>query len=176
MIAFLWGLAEATLFFIVPDVWLTRMALKHSLASALGAALAAAVGALLGGAAMVAWSVADAPTLHQLLETLPAVSAEMVSEVQRQVQAGDALTLLGGSFSGIPYKLYAAYVAQGTWSLWLFFLLTIPLRLVRFVAVVLVAFAARRVLSGYCGEKCLLRLWAAFWITFYILFWSLMPG
>jgi hypothetical protein len=50
-IAALWGLAEATLFFIVPDVWLTLITV-WSPRKALIACLFALLGALAGGALM----------------------------------------------------------------------------------------------------------------------------
>jgi len=58
--AFVWGLAEATFFFVIPDVFLSFVALldwprtsKHI--------LAAIAGALLGGALLFHWASADLP-------------------------------------------------------------------------------------------------------------------
>jgi hypothetical protein len=47
-LAFAWGLAEATVFFVVPDVWISRLALSSWRAALRGCALAL-VGALVGG-------------------------------------------------------------------------------------------------------------------------------
>ena len=49
LVAFLWGWSEATLFFIVPDILLTLLALR-SLRTALVACVWASVGAIVGGA------------------------------------------------------------------------------------------------------------------------------
>src|SRR5258706_1708194 len=52
--SFVWGLAESSFFFFVPDVGLTFLALRNYRA-ALRATLAALAGALIGGALMYAW-------------------------------------------------------------------------------------------------------------------------
>src|SRR5699024_4595805 len=57
-----WGLAEGTFFFIVPDVWLSWVALQKP-RTARKAALSALAGAMAGGAFVHAWTRRmDAPT------------------------------------------------------------------------------------------------------------------
>ena len=51
VLSVLWGLAEATVFFLVPDILLTALGCR-ALASALKATVAALAGALIGGTAM----------------------------------------------------------------------------------------------------------------------------
>ena len=51
-IAALWGLAEATLFFVVPDVAISVFTLIRGIPAGLRAALAAAIAAAIGGLAM----------------------------------------------------------------------------------------------------------------------------
>src|SRR5436190_634460 len=53
-----WGFAEATLFFIVPDVLITLIALFSFKKSAL-AMLLATLGAVVGGALMFQWALAS---------------------------------------------------------------------------------------------------------------------
>lgn len=43
IVAGVWEVAEATLFFVVPDVWLTRLAITHTYGYAIKACLAAVV-------------------------------------------------------------------------------------------------------------------------------------
>jgi len=175
-VAALWGLAESTLFFIVPDVWLTRLALTRSLRYALLASLACAVGALLGGMVMLYWSWLDAASAQDMVEKLPAISSQMAATVRQQMANDDVMALLRGSFSGIPYKLYAVSVLGGGVPLWVFLLVTIPVRLVRFVLVVVTASVLGRSLQHRIGRQWTLRLWGVFWLVFYVLFWCLMPG
>ena len=56
----LWGLAEATLFFIVPDVWL-NLAGRRRLEAGL-------LGALIGGALIYFWGAHDKPGAVTLME------------------------------------------------------------------------------------------------------------
>jgi membrane protein YqaA with SNARE-associated domain len=175
VIAGVWGLAEAILFFLVPDVWLTRLAITRSYRYSIKACLAAVSGALLGGVVMVVWSGLDAGTAQGLVLSLPAISESMAGEVQRQLASGNPLVLLHGAFSGIPYKLYAVYVTESDIPLWLFLLAAAPARLVRFVLTVTLAHWLARLLEPYLGRKLLLRLWGGFWVLFYCAFWWVMP-
>src|SRR5437868_1692315 len=59
--ALAWGYAEATLFFLVPDVLLSWVALRDPRAAGV-ACFWALAGALLGGATMYAWGAADPGT------------------------------------------------------------------------------------------------------------------
>ena len=57
-IALIWGFAEATLFFIVPDVWLT-LAGRDKLHRGLIVCLYSLAGALTGGTLMYLWGSQD---------------------------------------------------------------------------------------------------------------------
>jgi hypothetical protein len=67
LVAGLWGLAEATLFFIVPDVWLS-LAGRQQLKSGLQACLWALAGPLAGGALVYVWGVYDRPEALAVIE------------------------------------------------------------------------------------------------------------
>jgi membrane protein YqaA with SNARE-associated domain len=53
LVALIWGFAEASLFFIVPDVWLS-FAGREKLSKGIRACVFALAGALIGGAVMYA--------------------------------------------------------------------------------------------------------------------------
>ena len=76
LIAGIWGFAEATLFFIVPDVWLTLIAVRRGLVPALAACGWALAGALAGGLAMYAWGVFDSAAARDVRQ--PSVPALLV--------------------------------------------------------------------------------------------------
>lgn len=59
-IAALWGIAEATVFFIVPDVWISFVAARRDWKAGVLAACLACTGALIGGAIMYLWASRDA--------------------------------------------------------------------------------------------------------------------
>ena len=93
-LAGLWGFAEATLFFIVPDVLLTWIAVRHGTAQAVKASFAAAVGAMLGGVAMYTWGAHDPALARTVVSAVPAIPASMISGVGAEVQNGGC----GGDF------------------------------------------------------------------------------
>ena len=53
------GIAEATVFFIVPDVWISFVALRRGWQAGALAAFFACIGALIGGAIMYLWGSND---------------------------------------------------------------------------------------------------------------------
>lgn len=80
-----WGFAEATLFFLVPDVLITWLAVRR-LRDGLWGSLAATVGALCGGLLMYAWGSHDAPGALTALDHVPAINAEMLAGVRTQLE------------------------------------------------------------------------------------------
>ena len=79
--AMAWGFAEATFFFIIPDVFLTYIALKNW-RQATRACFWALGGALIGGAVMYAWGALDMDSAREidayLQEQLRKVAPELV--------------------------------------------------------------------------------------------------
>ena len=106
--AFVWGFAEATLFFIVADVFLSLLVVWRGWRVAFPAALAAAIGAVPGGALMLAWSAYDPAGLLAILQHLPAIDAAMIEAAGRKLAGDWFRAILAGAFSGVPYKVFAA--------------------------------------------------------------------
>ena len=75
--ATLWGFAEATVFFIVPDVFLSVLAM-FDMSKALVACLYALFGALVGGVVMYNWGIVDLAGALRVLDTLPSISVGML--------------------------------------------------------------------------------------------------
>ncbi|MCB0911955.1 MAG: hypothetical protein KDB60_10120 [Propionibacteriaceae bacterium] len=134
-VAFGWGVAEATVFFIVPDVWTSRVALRHP-RRAFATTLSATAGAVLGGAIVHRWAArTPAASSAATMARIPAIDAAMVDAVDEQVARSGYRAMLTGPTRGVPYKLYAR--AAGSQGLPLGGLLawTGPARIVRFVLV-----------------------------------------
>jgi len=136
LIAFVWGLAEATLFFFVPDVALSIIVLQ-GIDTGLIACLYALAGALTGGAIMFYWGRADIDKVTHILTMIPAIRPKDIEKVRSDLQQSGVTALLFGPLFGIPYKIYAAY-AHSFISIYSFLLISIPARLVRFVLVTLI--------------------------------------
>lgn len=171
-IAALWGFAEATLFFFVPDVYLSRLALSD-LRAALRGCLWALCGALAGGILMYGWGVRDRAAAERALDAVPAISTHAIERVRAEIEGRGAAAVFLGPLSGTPYKIYAVESAAAGLPLPRFLLISVPARLVRFVLVsLLVAGLARGPLRRF--EPRRLRLahalsWAAFYVVYFTL-------
>jgi membrane protein YqaA with SNARE-associated domain len=133
--AFLWGVAEATLFFIVPDVAISVIALDGTNAG-LRASVFALIGALLGGTVMYYWGRSNLKMVVGIFHRLPAIRPVDVERVRAAMIRTGVRAILIGPLLGIPYKIYAAH-AHLTTSITNFLLVSIPARMVRFVLVAL---------------------------------------
>jgi membrane protein YqaA with SNARE-associated domain len=175
VIAALWGLAESTLFFLVPDVCLSFIALR-TLRRGLIACAYATAGALVGGVLMYAWGTADPRVATASLDWVPAVSPGMIAGVEQALADRGPTAVLTGAFTGTPYKIYATKAAVLELSLPVFLLLSTPARLSRFLLAVLIV----RAVISTAGRNWswTRRVWtlAGFWTLFYAVFFALMPN
>jgi len=73
--AFIWGFAEATLFFIVPDFLLTLAAIKLGWRKALLLILYCLSGALFGGAVMYGLAVFDVESARSIVDHVPLIQS-----------------------------------------------------------------------------------------------------
>ena len=168
----LWGFAEGTVFFIVPDILISAVAL-FSLRRSLLCMAQVLVGSLCAGTFIFFATQAFPEPTFRLIHAIPFVTDSMFATVQADYTAGGAWALVKGPLSGIPYKIYAlhdpAYV-----NLPAFLAVSIPARLERFLVTWLI-FAA----VGYIFRRQVAKRPAPFivghvlyWIGAYILYWS----
>ncbi|EEE46417.2 hypothetical protein SADFL11_3706 [Roseibium alexandrii DFL-11] len=157
------------MFFIVPDVLLTCLAMK-SLKAALMAALFAALGATAGGT--LVWHLAYAEpeaTMHLLL-VVPGISEATFETVRRLLSEGIYIGMLRGAFTGVPYKIFAAEAGNTGINPFLFASLTPLVRLPRFVALSLVACAASRCIGERLSSRQKLFTSLSLWLSFYVIY------
>lgn len=171
--ALLWGFAEATVFFIVPDVLLSWFGLRK-LRGALLACLFALLGALLGGSVVWLVSHQDPEQLRALYGALPAIDGTMINGVRQQLQAQGLVALFLGPLSGTPYKLYALEAAHLGLGYLPFLLVSIPARLLRFVLVTLAAAGFSRLLSKRLDLTQRRLVLVAGWVAFYAWYFHAM--
>lgn len=174
LLAFLWGFAEGTVFFIVPDV-LVSVAAIFSLRLAMKCSLAAVSGALLAGICVYYGSLyAHADTLA-ILHAVPFIPEKMYIAVQGQYNAHGVFAMFIGPLTGIPYKLYA-FLAPPHADIATFLAVSIPARLMRFAAVGLFWAGLSRLLRRYrkWSDGNLLFFHATGWTAFYIFYWIQM--
>jgi membrane protein YqaA with SNARE-associated domain len=175
--AFVWGVAEATLFFFVPDVLLSYIGLKRGAKSAATASVNAAIGAAIGGLAMYLWSAADPSSARQAVLAVPAISEEMVTRAQDAMgtHAWFGATMLG-PLSSTPFKVFAILAPYASASPLVFALASIAARLPRFLIVSVGVALIGRALSRRLSERQLLWLLIGAWLLFYAAFFALMPN
>jgi membrane protein YqaA with SNARE-associated domain len=135
----MWGFAEATVFFVVPDVWIGLLAL-FSWRAGVRAVVLAVGGAMIGGVLMYAVGAQLEPERSaKLLQAVPAISPAMIARVATEMRDGGPRSMLLGPLQGTPYKIYARTAGSQRQSLGATLLWTIPARGARFLLVAAVA-------------------------------------
>jgi membrane protein YqaA with SNARE-associated domain len=101
-----WGLAEATLVFIVPDVWLTSVALgdRRQALDACGPAIA---GALAGGAVMYYWGRRHPAAAVAAVDAVPGISPATIARVEAALRTRGWWPMVVGTLTAVPYKIFA---------------------------------------------------------------------
>ena len=174
-VALLWGAAEATLFFFVPDVFLTRLALERPRRAALASVFALA-GALIGGVCMHALGADQSAAVAGLLERIPAIDAALIARVRTQLETHGPEGLFLGVPRGVPYKLYAFEWGRMGGALGPFLLVSVPARLLRFLALVGLAALVARLWPGRRSPRARAAVHLALWFAFYAGYFYVMRG
>ena len=172
-LAFAWGLAEALIFFVVPDVIVGAAALGR-LRRGLLAVVAATVGALLGGTLLFLAVPKIGPAIFDVYDHLPGISPGMIESVRSQVEARGASALAGGTLEGAPYKLYVSALALEGASLPSLLLWTLPNRLVRILPAALLAALFGAALRRFwrLSSKAILGLYLLGWVAIYVAYFA----
>ncbi|MFD1396776.1 hypothetical protein ACFQ49_02115 [Kroppenstedtia eburnea] len=174
LFAMFWGFAEATLFFIVPDVLLTAIAVK-SLHRAMRASLWALAGALLGGSLMFLWGAVDGPQAAATVTQVPAINTALVEQVRENLAQNGLISILLGPTRGIPYKIFAIQSQELGIGFLPFLLISIPARIIRFVGASLLAGWISHSLLKTWSLKAKYVLWMGAWLLFYGFYFSVYP-
>jgi membrane protein YqaA with SNARE-associated domain len=171
--AALWGFAEATFFFLVPDVILSAIAI-YDWRVALLACLAGVAGAVAGGALMYRQGRSRYARLQAFLLRLPGISPSMLERVRAEVALRRFLAVLTGPLSGTPYKTYAVEAGRQGLPFAGFLLITIPARLIRFVLVTALAAWLAHSVFPVLPVTWKLAVWAGAWTAFYAWYFASM--
>lgn len=109
MIAFAWGVAEAVLFPIVPDVGVALLAVAAP-SRFLPLALASTAGSVAGGA--VTYALGPTSVGAWLLAHAPLVTDRMRGHALDALSSGGAAPLIGQPWTGIPFKVFGYQAAS----------------------------------------------------------------
>jgi membrane protein YqaA with SNARE-associated domain len=173
--AALWGLAEATFFFFVPDVLLSGVALRDT-RRALWAGVFALAGAMIGGVAMYGWGAHAPQQAAAAVEAVPAISPALMRDAHDALAGQGALAMILGPLSGTPFKVYAVQAASAGISFGTFLLASIPARLPRFLLVALLAGLAAHALRRRFAAPTIRAIWLGAWVLFYAVYFARMPN
>lgn len=172
-IALAWGFSEATFFVVVPDVILTRQALLERRISWASWAMAV-TGALVGSCAIYLSMQLSGAWYGGVLEWLPGISENMIAGTRRVLEQDGFLGVLRGSFTGMPYKLYAHAAFLESTPLWLFLVWSIPARGIRFLLAMAVSSAVGNRLHAL-SEARISLVHLGIWLGFYVWYFSYFP-
>jgi hypothetical protein len=174
LVALLWAFAEATLFFVVPDVWLTVVAVRRGIRSAMIACGFAVLGAVAGGAVLYLWAQADAASAIAMVGAIPGIPPSMIDNVAAALRADGLLAMVFGAFAGVPYKIYAVEAPGAGLGLALFLAASVPARLLRFVLLAFMASAFAALFDGWLSRRVVLAIVVVLWVLFYAGYWALV--
>ena len=168
-----WSAAEAAIFFIVADVPISWVAVRSGTRAAMLAAIVAALASIVGTLAILFWASHDPAGAAATMAALPGIDSALIAEAADRYAHG-LHAVLAGSFSGIPFKLFALEAAaQGGIG---FLLLAPLLRLPRFLAVALFVGGISHYLKRWMNVRQRLGLLLILWIVFYGWYFSVMPA
>lgn len=174
LVSFIWGFAEATFFFFVPDVWLSRIVLTNPREAYINIAIAT-LGAITGGAVMYYLGAQYFAQIEAALPLVPAVSTDMVDKVGADIGAHSLLYAMSqGMFAGVPYKIYASWAGHLSAPLLVFIVATIIARMARFITVTALAHLIRKALKKRLSQSVILRIHIGAWVCFYVFYFYTM--
>lgn len=174
LLSFIWGFFEATVFFIIPDVVLTFIAI-HGFTAGLNGSLIALAGALLGGTFMYVYAERDFSRAYLLVSKVPSVGEKMLDDVEQSMMKKGIIAMITGPIRGIPYKIFAIYAPKVNIRFISFLLASIPARFTRFFLTSMIAWLLANVLFEALPMWIKYSVWGIVWIIVYCIYFSIHP-
>ena len=175
ILAFIWGFAEATAFFIVPDVYLGFVAL-FNWKRGLWAMTAAIFGAMFGGSIMYGLAMKDLSAVNVFLTRIPLINADMVADIANKMQNDGLITMVNGPLRGVPYKIYAVQAGGQSLPYLSFLLMTVLARLERLLPVTLLVGVLGKWFRGFIEKRtgqvvvAYILMWGIIYFLYYLKF------
>ena len=168
----LWSIAEASLFFVVPDVLITFAAMRFGLRQDLLLCVTAALFATIAGYGMWLWGARDLDAARHAMLMVPAIGPDLLSRAQHEIASGWPAHLVTGAMTGVPYKLYAVEAGARGINPLLFLPMSFVARLSRFVLTAVAAAVGRETFMRLGRSEWRFGLWALAWIGTYGFYWT----
>lgn len=176
-----WGVAEATWFFVVPDVLLCYWALRSGRKVTV-ATIAVVAGAMLGAAGLYLFLAQGGPEnydaydlLHHVWASFPGFGPKMVDVASGHLTETGARGLLSGPSSGIPYRVYVLEAWKLKLPLESLLFWTPAARLERIVIAPILVTAlrwiGRRFVAPAKWDRILTGVVVLYWVLLYTWYW-----
>ena len=137
----------------------------------------ATVGASIGGSAIYALSDRYPAATWNAVGKVPAVSQTMMLQAEADMRReGWLIAAIKGPLTSTPYKVYAMLAPRNGASLPAWAAAAFPIRLPRFLLVVVGFALLGRLLQGRVSPRMLLGGFTLGWVLFYGWFWFSHPG
>ncbi len=167
-----WGVAEASFFFIVPDVLLTAAVIRFGFRRALPLAFVAAGAATLAGLAMWTWGHGDAEAARHAMLMVPAIGPDLLARAHDEMASDWVLHLFTGAVTGLAYKLYAVEAGARGINPLLFVLVSFVARLPRFLLTMALAALGYEAFSRLEKPNWTYIAWVVGWIALYAVYFT----
>jgi hypothetical protein len=170
---FWWGLAEGTVFFIVPDVYIA-FATLYAVRAGMVAWAFSIIGSLVAVCGIYVLVTFTSIDHVSLLDRIPAISSRMIADTGSRIAADGLPYSLLLILGGVPLKVYAAQAYALQYSLGAVLLWTVFARVVRIAPVVAlvagVRFFFRRSIERrpLAWFALLLAAWTGFYIFYFV--------
>ena len=175
VVAGAWAFAEATLWFIVPDVFAGFVVLfaPRRFSRTLGAVV---VGGLLGALALTSLTAATGG-ISRLLVALPGITYADLGQASVELQAQGAVALLNGPLQGLPVKVYVHEAALLATPLPVLAAFVVLNRLERVGISLLLAMAVGSALRRRIAQwpRLALALYVGLWAAIYVAYYTMRP-
>jgi len=172
-ISLLWAFSEASFFFIVPDIWLSYTSL-NSLKKGFKNVIFALIGALLGGTVMYILGRNDITAIIKFLAKIPLIDLGIINDVKESIQIDGVSAMFVGPLKGIPYKIYASYAGALSMNYFVFILISIFARGIRFCLSVLISNLFFRTFLNKITLNNKRIILAFIWLIIYTIYFLLM--
>lgn len=170
----LWGFAESTIFFIVPDVLLSLAVLERGAKHALRCLIFAVLGALVGVTSLYFYAAQNSEEALRIVAKVPAISQEMIAELSTELDQDSTLSvLLKAGITGVPIKIAAALAPSKSIPLLFFLLCAAFARSLRFLLTWTASTALCWMLTDLSKAARRRTLWSL-WILFYSIYFFLL--
>jgi hypothetical protein len=173
LIGLLWGYGEGTVFFLVPDLWITWVTLFAPW-SGLMAWLASIARSL--GAVLTLHGLSATPGLDPLgwIVRIPGIGEGMIAAVEARLAANGLPWTPWLIAGGIPLKVYAGVAFRQGLPLGDVLLWTLFARIVRIAPTFLVVLVVRRLAAGTIDRRpvrwtaLLVGCWSLFYLAYFL--------